>query len=567
MSDTERRLLGKLVDDPGAVAEAFEMGVRSEWFEEPLLGNIFNCIVEYWERSQRRSAPTAWVLGQQREFGGYHPMEGVEELTCELVAMMSNRWVTNQLQQMLRRAAADSVLNPVRGLSELHVTSGRVQEALGRVDFRSGAQFQYAVADELNRLRVREEAKRRLAAEDDLDIAAFQAQLLCDVPLFSEQSFRIQGLLPESASMAINAQHKTGKTTFTMNLAHSLITGERFLGEFRVNPVTGKVAILNFEMSGPHLGYWARQVGIAEDRLLLVNLRGQRNPFAHPDDLKRLAEALKGHEAESLIVDPFGSAYPGTNQDNSGEVRGWLDDLSRWARTTAGVTDLILTVHSGWNQERARGASALGDWPDSILYLIRADGSEDRYLRATGRDVTLDEDKLAYDPATRRLSLSKTGGRKHHHHQAKIEALVDPVCAQVQQNPGASQTKIVKLVQGLRREGVLTVSFQDGDVVVAIARALLTGRLRREGDGSNGTAYRHFFVEENPTIANHGQTAFGDGPKPPPTASIGGGGGLGGLNGEVLGDGSPVRQPPSLPGPGPLVPHSAKGKQHHGNPP
>lgn len=172
---------------------------------------------------------------------------------------------------------------------------------------RPQGDFEQNVSAELHKLRVREEAKRRFAIEKAGDAPPFDALLLTDTPLFSpEESFRIQGLGPAESSWIVNAQHKTGKTTFILNVTHSLITSEPFLGKFRVHPVDGRVAILNYEVSGPQLGHWARQAGVPDDRLFLVNLRGRRNPFAYPDDLERLAEVLKAQEVESLIVDPFG---------------------------------------------------------------------------------------------------------------------------------------------------------------------------------------------------------------------------------------------------------------------
>jgi len=355
--------------------------------------------------------------------------------------------------------------------------------------------FEQDVSVELRKLRVREEARHRLAIEKAGDAPPFEAMLLADTPLFSQESFRIEGLLPTAASMVINAQHKTGKTTLTLNMALSMITGEPFLGRFCVKPVDGRVAILNYEVSGEQLGHWARQAQIPQDRLLLVNLRGRRNPFAYPDDLKRLAALLKGQQVESLIVDPFGQAYPGTNQDSSGEVSAWLTELDRYARSLVGAVDLIVTVHAGWNQERARGSSALGDWPDSILYLTR-ENTDDRYLRATGRDVSLDEDKLIYQPDIRRLTLSGTGGRNQVR-QAKKEdkpkALILPVRLYVYAHPGASTTDIIGGLRKLKREGKLGVSFgfRDGDVRDAIELADKAGNLRRESEGEGKPTYHY----------------------------------------------------------------------------
>ena len=143
--------------------------------------------------------------------------------------------------------------------------------------------------------------------------------------------------------------------------------------------------------------------------------RGRRNPLSHPEDAARLAAALRAHRVESLIVDPFGRAYGGKSQNDAGEVGAWLVDLDRFARVDVGALDLILTTHAGWNGERTRGASALEDWPDVIMTMTKDEtesGNGARYLRAIGRDVDLDEDRLDFDPDTRRLTLAGVGNRK-----------------------------------------------------------------------------------------------------------------------------------------------------------
>jgi hypothetical protein len=67
----------------------------------------------------------------------------------------------------------------------------------------------------------------------------------------------------------------------------------------------------------------------------------------------------------------------------------------------AGVAELVLSIHAGWDGERTRGSSALEDWADVVATLARdPDDEEVRYLRAFGRDVEVDEDRLVYEPDT-----------------------------------------------------------------------------------------------------------------------------------------------------------------------
>ena len=77
----------------------------------------------------------------------------------------------------------------------------------------------------------------------------------------------------------------------------------------------------------------------------------------------------------------------------------------------AGVSELVLTAHAGWNGERTRGSSALEDWPDVIVTMNKDEATGQRFIRAEGRDVDVDEDGLHYDPATRLLSRMPRGPR------------------------------------------------------------------------------------------------------------------------------------------------------------
>lgn len=251
-----------------------------------------------------------------------------------------------------------------------------------------------------------EEAKRRYAVArrpplSPMDWGTLEEMLLRDPP----PEARISGLVPWEASTLVIAQRKTGKTTLTLNLVRSLVTGEPFLGRFEVRPVTGRVALLNFEVSGAQATRWADEHGVPRDRFILVNLRGVPNPFGDPEMLARLSAYLRSMEVETVIVDPFGRAFTGESQNDAGQVQSWLMGLDRFARHDVGALDVVLTVHAGWTGGRARGSSALEDWPDSLLYLSK-DGSERRKMSADGRDVDMDEEYLEYDESTRTVTVT-----------------------------------------------------------------------------------------------------------------------------------------------------------------
>lgn len=167
------------------------------------------------------------------------------------------------------------------------------------------AEFARAVECQAYDLRVREAARLKVAAERAGETPPFDAGLLTEVLARpAEPPYRVEGLIPSEGGTLVVAQRKTGKTTLELNLARTLILGGHFLARFAVRPIAGRVALLNYEVSAAQLARWADEVGIPRDRLFVVNLRGRRNALGHEDDRALLAEQLRAHEVETLIVDP-----------------------------------------------------------------------------------------------------------------------------------------------------------------------------------------------------------------------------------------------------------------------
>jgi hypothetical protein len=309
------------------------------------------------------------------------------------------------------------------------------------------------IAYEVDRLRVRHEARQVFDAELRGEAPAFDAALLDEVLARpGDPPDRVVGFLPSGGRLLVVAQRKTGKTTLVLNLALSLIDGGHFLGRFATRPVAGNVAVLNFEVTGRQLAAWAQQVGVPGGRLLLVNLRGRRNPLDHPDDRARLVDLLRAYQVEVLVVDPFGRAYTGKSQNDASEVTSWLADLDRFA-TDAGIAEVVLAVHAGWDGERTRGSSALEDWADVVATLTRdPDDQHVRYLSAFGRvDDDVDEDRLRFEPDTRTLTLTGAGSRKHDRADRAVEAAMPDVLDHVTDNPRCSGQQIRDGVGGNAR--------------------------------------------------------------------------------------------------------------------
>jgi hypothetical protein len=347
------------------------------------------------------------------------------------------------------------------------------------------------VSEEADRIRVREAARDLVAAEKAPTGPPFDADFLgAHLARPADPPMRVRDLIPSEGSTLVVAQRKTAKTTFVLNVTRCLLTGEPLLGRFHVRPLQGVVALLNYEVSGGTLARWADDHSIDHERLLLVNLRGRRNPLSSPEDRESLAALLRSHDTAALIVDPFGRAYTGKSQNDAGEVGAWLVDLDAFVRSEVGATDLILTAHAGWNGERTRGASALEDWADVVITMTRdAEDETQRFIRAIGRDIELDEDRLDFHAPTRTLRLAGVGSRKQVANDRKLAELSLFVVRAARENPGCTGRAIDGYVKAM--DGA--PAFRNGDIGKAAKYAQAQGLLRTE-DGPRRSSL-HFALD------------------------------------------------------------------------
>lgn len=392
----------------------------------------------------------------------------------------------------------------------------RFREAVGltpeAVDAFPEDYFNERVRADVQRSLIRREAARQLAALDaagqpPVDIASLADVL--DRPAPARD--RVAGLIPSDASTLVSAQRKTGKTTFVLNLARSLLTGEDFLGRFDVVPVKGTVAILNYEVSEHMLARWAAEVGVDPQRLTLVNLRGRRNPFLADEDKAALAAALRARGTEVVIVDTFSRAFTGANPNDTGEVGAWLNQLEQWMRTDVGATDLVLTAHAGWNGERTRGASGLEDWPDAIIRLTKEEGEEgNRFMSAMGRDVDVEEDRLDFHGPTRRLTLAGVGSRKQSQQNRNLSRLAVYVVRAARENPGLGIGATDRAVRAMDD----APTFRNGDISKAAEYAQKKGQLVIEEQGT-GMPKKLFPANPSQPIPTPPREYLGTPPTPP----------------------------------------------------
>ena len=353
------------------------------------------------------------------------------------------------------------------------------------------------VGEEFARLRARREASaidREVEALENpkppVDFGTLKEMLKRPAAV----RWRVEGLLAIEARMLVVAQRKSGKTTLTLNLARSLLTGEPFLGRLLVEPVVGSIVFLNYEVSGATFASWLADIGIPKElhkRVHILNLRGRENLLATERGRRWLEGMLRDAGAEVAIVDPFGRAFTGDEQNSASQVTRFLVELDG-VMTAGGVSEVILVAHAGWGDGksgvRARGSSGTEDWADSILRLSRErdlPGSP-RFIEAEGRDVAVDTDRLEYDPQTRLLRLTGTGGATVARKSAKAELLRSPILEIVAATGGITASGIEDALRRLDPP----IGFTRGDPSTAVTALVCEGLLERYKDGKS----RHHYL-------------------------------------------------------------------------
>jgi hypothetical protein len=389
--------------------------------------------LEHWlETAQKGSRNNAlfWACCRAKE-SGVTTLEGLERFMVIAVnglglsAAEARQTAASALRQPIREQTPGKLVVPDSGLEIVTAGGGSTKLSLEVPNWVTA----YAepkkvlddVANSMYMLEVRRLAQQAHAAkmvEDEDEPLAFADADEILLAAETESPTRIKGLLHSDAGMLLVAQMKTGKTTFLMNLAYSLLTGEPFLGKFPVTPVDGDILWLNYELSPRMAAEWTKMRGIDPKRLRTLNLRGKPNPFLNPKKRKELATMARAVGVETVLIDPFANAFEGS-PDKVEEVKPWLKMLDTFVREEIGARDLVLAAHAGHSGpygagERVRGSSALPDWADTIVTLIKGSGGVNapRYMNAIVRGgEALDEDEMAYDPRNLQLRLTGNGGR------------------------------------------------------------------------------------------------------------------------------------------------------------
>jgi hypothetical protein len=278
---------------------------------------------------------------------------------------------------------------------------------------------------------------------------------------------RIDPLMMVGGRLLFSGPAKAGKSTLTLSLCNSLLTGKPFLDRFPVKPIEGSLVYVNLEMPDPLLGEWI-DWHIEESvrpRFRLWNAIAQAALLDTRYDagLEFLAQRVMETECGILVIDPITMAYSalGINANSNDEVAPWLNGLNVLKERTGGKLEIILIHHFGHGMDRGRGASVQLGWPDHLWdYMVSMDR---RFLRTKGRSGFMDPSEVLFDPIYGRVWMEdepSTSGTS----KTPAELLAEIRVALEDSIDGLTATEVIRHIPG-----------RDSDVRAMLREAVAKG--------------------------------------------------------------------------------------------
>ncbi len=234
--------------------------------------------------------------------------------------------------------------------------------------------------------------------------------------------------LAPAGIVMVNAQAKGGKTTLLINAAFSMVENVPFLNRFKVNlQPDERIGYLNMELPKGQMNEWFRDLQISDEGQKRLEVYHSMEyglkvlDFSNDRAVEWVIKWLTDNGITVLFADPLAKLYNparwmGAGGDVNAAFTQWfnvLEDIQRIAKLRL----VWIAHHTGFSEEaadRSRGASSMMDNP-TVNMILRHNGGHagkpkgnERWLKAWGRAVDVDEFEIGYDPIKRRLF--KTGG-------------------------------------------------------------------------------------------------------------------------------------------------------------
>lgn len=273
------------------------------------------------------------------------------------------------------------------------------------------------VEAELERLRVRHEAKNLLQQEIEADSTPTLTMLtLADyksTPSLAPFDL-IEGVMKEDGLCLVLGPSRSGKSTLALQMLHSLMTGCDWLGQ-PVQKIDGAVGIVSYDMDGAMVLNWMSGFpGVDPAKVSVVSAYKQGNPLAVAKFRKQIADTWKRMGVEVVVIDSFSASFFGVDQNDAAATMAHYRDLKKFALMECGAKAVIVIAHStDGSPKKPRGSSVHIDtadtivvvWPDSTTGQRMVDIEKYREAIGTGQTQMPPVIVSAPDSVTHLVSL------------------------------------------------------------------------------------------------------------------------------------------------------------------
>lgn len=225
----------------------------------------------------------------------------------------------------------------------------------------------------------------------------------------------IDGVMKENGIMVVLGPSGAGKSTLALQLVHSLLTGDDFLGRTVNQQVTGGVGVMSYDMDASMMHNWMSGwsgPGIDHSKISVVNAHKQGNPLTVPYQRQQIVDAWQQTKVEVVVIDSFSASFFGSDQNDAAATMNHYRELKKFALSEVGAKVLILVVHSSpGSAARARGSSVHQDAPDTIMGVVNDGGTRtvtmNKYRTIAGSNNTAmpSTTLTAPDPVTNLVSV------------------------------------------------------------------------------------------------------------------------------------------------------------------
>lgn len=304
-------------------------------------------------------------------------------------------------------------------------------------------------------------------------------------------AFHIEEWWPHGGTVVVQAPRKWGKSTLVRNTVTSVMTGDPFLGQFAVTSGFKRALLIDMELTERQFyDYWVGSP-MSDAQVSVWQLRGSAGTMAIRSDWVRreITKKIADTGAELVVLDPLGPALRAcVFAENSNDDLGRFLDLWDEIRKDAGVTASFIPHHVGHSGDHGRGASVLGDKADATwtgtFAKTGAGIGDERFLGAIGRMPERESTELAFDPATRVMTMNE-----YCRPRALVakESKAEKEARELAERVRLVETALIVNTGGFSSNPALLAYLKvswNGTRLAAVRQALMdSGKIRRSGVG------------------------------------------------------------------------------------